>query len=299
MVSSNLSHDPDNMELPNADSDMEEDSNLLMVDPTIPKSIYMREKTTKRRVLKDGKIVLSKAERKDKGKARFTAYMLWAKDVRQDMLKSNPDMDFATVSRRLGDLWANVPSSEKVVWKRKAKRMAARMNSGKKAQSAYMLNKGTSKFLNKNGGVIEPTEPRVPKKPGRKPLNPQAHPMTPPSATKKLKKVSENHNSPKTPLSPQTSPSSFKVTGIALMDAAAHLKLLGDNLTIIGERLFEHEGQIAVSGSLSVLLDSLLCSLGPLMCLTASIPQIPNDKNKLKDNLVSILDNIAYVMPGL
>ena len=46
------------------------------------------------------------------------------------------------------------------------------------------------------------------------------------------------------------------------LDAAAHLTLLGESLSIIGERLREHEGQIAVSGSLSVLLDSLLCSLG-------------------------------------
>ena len=64
---------------------------------------------------------------------------------------------------------------------------------------------------------------------------------------------------------------------------------------MIGERLMEHEGQIAgvllkisermlchvakrppqhtkcatsVSGSLSVLLDSLLCAMGPLLCLT-------------------------------
>merc|ERR1712107_583149 len=52
------------------------------------------------------------------------------------------------------------------------------------------------------------------------------------------------------------------------IDVAAHLKLLGESLSVIGERLMEHEGQIAVSGSLSVLLDSLLCAMGPLLCLT-------------------------------
>lgn len=31
---------------------------------------------------------------------------------------------------------------------------------------------------------------------------------------------------------------------------------------------------MAVSGSLSVLLDSILCALGPLTCLTAQIPQL-------------------------
>lgn len=58
------------------------------------------------------------------------------------------------------------------------------------------------------------------------------------------------------------------------------------------------QGQITVSGSLSVLLDSLLCSLGPLMCLTTIIPEV-NEPGHLKDTLVNILDNIAYVMPGL
>uniref|UniRef100_A0A182NIF1 HMG box domain-containing protein n=1 Tax=Anopheles dirus TaxID=7168 RepID=A0A182NIF1_9DIPT len=82
-------------------------------------------------------------------------------------------------------------------------------------------------------------------------------------------------------------------------DVAAHLSLLGDSLTIIGERLKEHEGQITVSGSLSVLLDSLICSLGPLMCLTLQIPGMERNSDHLRELFRSTLDNIAYVMPGL
>ncbi|XP_035906207.1 HMG domain-containing protein 4 [Anopheles stephensi] len=82
-------------------------------------------------------------------------------------------------------------------------------------------------------------------------------------------------------------------------DVAAHLSLLGDSLTIIGERLKEHEGQITVSGSLSVLLDSLICSLGPLMCLTLQIPGLDRNSDHLRELFRSTLDNIAYVMPGL
>ena len=63
----------------------------------------------------------------------------------------------------------------------------------------------------------------------------------------------------------------YKVTGIEPIDAAAHLKLLGESLSVIGQRLTEHKGQIAVSGSLSVLLDSLLCAMGPLVCLTKQV----------------------------
>ncbi|XP_055676512.1 HMG box-containing protein 4 isoform X3 [Lutzomyia longipalpis] len=91
----------------------------------------------------------------------------------------------------------------------------------------------------------------------------------------------------------------YRVNTSHPLDVAAHLKLLGDNLMIIGQRLKEHEGQIAVSGSLSVLLDSLLCSLGPLMCLTVHIPGIGDHLDDLKLTLHNTLDNIAYVMPGL
>ncbi|PNF37371.1 hypothetical protein B7P43_G17281 [Cryptotermes secundus] len=95
---------------------------------------------------------------------------------------------------------------------------------------------------------------------------------------------------------PVVGPGLYKVIGTQPVDVAAHLKLLGESLTIIGERLKEHEGQIAVSGSLSVLLDSLLCALGPLMCLTQQVPETNGCPQEL---LNKILDNIAYFMPGL
>jgi hypothetical protein len=104
-------------------------------------------------------------------------------------------------------------------------------------------------------------------------------------------KTAAHHYSPKK----EEDPAMYKVTGTAPIDVAAHFSLLGESLSIIGERLKEHEGQ-TVSGSLSVLLDSLLCACGPLLCLTQQVPElnsIPPEK------LAHILDNIAYIMPGL
>ena len=67
------------------------------------------------------------------------------------------------------------------------------------------------------------------------------------------------------------------MVGTDPLDAAAHLKLLGESLSVIGSRLSERGdrggGRIAVSGSLSVLLDSMLCALGPLVCLTQQVRQ--------------------------
>lgn len=89
---------------------------------------------------------------------------------------------------------------------------------------------------------------------------------------------------------------SNRTVGTAPIDVAAYLKLLGESLSIIGQRLTEHEGQIAVSGSLSVLLDSTLCALAPLLCLTSEVPEI---NGCTQETLSQILDNIAYMMPGL
>nr|XP_046190515.1 HMG box-containing protein 4-like [Oncorhynchus gorbuscha] len=87
-----------------------------------------------------------------------------------------------------------------------------------------------------------------------------------------------------------------RVPDVDPIDAAAHLQLLGESLSLIGHRLQETEGMVAVSGSLSVLLDSILCALGPLTCLTAQIPQLNGCPRQVLSNT---LDNIAYIMPGL
>uniref|UniRef100_A0A8C2FBH0 Uncharacterized protein n=1 Tax=Cyprinus carpio TaxID=7962 RepID=A0A8C2FBH0_CYPCA len=87
-----------------------------------------------------------------------------------------------------------------------------------------------------------------------------------------------------------------RVPDVDPIDAAAHLQLLGESLSLIGHRLQETEGMVAVSGSLSVLLDSILCALGPLTCLTAQVPQLNGCPRNILSNT---LDNIAYIMPGL
>ena len=88
----------------------------------------------------------------------------------------------------------------------------------------------------------------------------------------------------------------FRAIELQPIDVAAYLKLLGESLTVIGERLKEHNGQITVSGSLSVLLDSLLCALGSLICLTQQVPAIEAQNSA---SLSKTLENISYIMPGL
>ncbi|KAJ4450133.1 hypothetical protein ANN_01540 [Periplaneta americana] len=159
------------------DDDDLDDDNLIMDErsdnhqgqrretlPSQAQSLYMLEKSSKKKlIIRDGKIVgRMKAQRKDKGKTRFTAYMLWAKEIRQEILRMNPEMDFATMSKRLGELWATVPTNEKYNWKRRAKRLAIKCPPGTSLASLLSMEAGKyktplskSKFINKLGGKFQ------------------------------------------------------------------------------------------------------------------------------------------------
>ncbi|XP_053622150.1 HMG box-containing protein 4 isoform X2 [Plodia interpunctella] len=259
----------------NAES-MESDSSASDEgNPRTPaNSLYMMEKSSKKKlIVKDGRVVgRAKAQRKDKGKTRITAYMLWAKEARNELLRKHPDMDFSAISKRLGEMWANVNYNERYSWRRKAKRYAIQ-----KEQQTSQLSKIIS-----NPNVRGPHA--GPGRPARPRLSPPA-----PAAAQPLVPVSSANSAG------AGNAGMYRVAGCGAVDVAAHLRLLGESLAIIGERLKEHEGQIAVSGSVSVLLDTLLCSLAPLLCVSRALPRIAPCARLLQDTL----HNIAYIMPGL
>ncbi|XP_041358258.1 HMG domain-containing protein 4-like isoform X2 [Gigantopelta aegis] len=197
-----------------------------------------------------------------------TAYTLYCNANRNKLVADNPGIDFAQISRRLGEMWQLLSKKEKMSWKRKAKKLAGK---GSTLISTGKTNKLTSQKISIKAipssstvAVAKPA-PQIIHKPGIK-------------------------VSPEPPFSP------VKGLGIDPIDVAAHLKLLGDSLSLIGTRLREHKGLIAVQGSMSVLLDSLLCSFAPLLCLTAQLPETNGCSTEIHANT---LDNIAYVMPGL
>lgn len=225
-------------------NDIDSDDYELVADQTVRNSAYMSEKKTKKTAHNE-----SRTQRKDKGKPRFTAYMLWSKEIRQEMFRSNTDLSFSQVSRRLSQLWANVPNNERHIWRRRAKRVTMKIKKSLKSGDHP-----TNTYLNKMGS----------KKPGRKPKSS----ISPPHSTKASKKLSKvgrigknstndikrpqalrkGHSDKRRIASATINPSNsaikqIKMTlpGTSVIDTAAHLKLLGDNLTIIGQRLKEHE----------------------------------------------------------
>lgn len=211
-----------------------------------------------------------------KKKRAPTAYMLWCSANRPRLVNDNPGIDFSTVSKTLGEMWSNLSEKDKMVWKRKAKKAAG-----------------------KGSTLITTGKTGAPKIPGQQTVT-TARQMA--VASQKSEKsnpaLAQALLTAKTvkqqPVDDIATP--VKGFGMEPLDVAAHLKIVGESLSIIGMKLQEHRGLIAVQGSLSVLLDSLLCTVAPLMCLTAVLPEtngLPQETH------MKNLDNIAYIMPGL
>jgi len=87
----------------------------------------------------------------------------------------------------------------------------------------------------------------------------------------------------------------YSVKRLEPVDVAAHFELLADSLNVIAGAL-EQQSAMTVHGAMSLLLDSILCAMGPLLCMTSHIPQM-NAINE--EQQARILDNVAYILPGL
>ncbi|XP_034568036.1 HMG domain-containing protein 4a isoform X1 [Notolabrus celidotus] len=195
-------------------------------------------------------------EKEKPKKKNMTAYQVFCKEYRVNINAEQPGLVFGELSKKLAEVWKAMPEKDKLVWRQKAQYLQHKQN---KAEATTVKHKSASEGKTKVVGT------------GTGMVSPSRTPGT-------------------------LSLSPARVPDVDPIDAAAHLQLLGESLSLIGHRLQETEGMVAVSGSLSVLLDSILCALGPLVCLTAQIPKLNGCPRTVLSNT---LDNIAYIMPGL
>ncbi|KAK1341548.1 hypothetical protein QTO34_017963 [Cnephaeus nilssonii] len=194
-------------------------------------------------------------------KKNMSAYQVFCKEYRVTIVADHPGIDFGELSKKLAEVWKQLPEKDKLIWKQKAQYLQHKQN---KAEATTVKRKassseGSMKVKASSAGVLSPQK--------KSPPTTMLLPASPAKA-------------------PETEP----------IDVAAHLQLLGESLSLIGHRLQETEGMVAVSGSLSVLLDSIICALGPLACLTTQLPELNGCPKQV---LANTLDNIAYIMPGL
>ena len=200
MKEEDLDEIPDDLD--EDDIDVEDEHELIVED--------LKDHGSKTEIIKkphDLPSVETKRRRRDKGKSRVSAYMLWAKTARASLLAAQPGLDFATVSRKLGEQWAAVPCQEKYNWKRRARRLCG-LSPARPARSLLASTKST---------VVV----------GKHRLAPAAVMQTVRAARAGL---------------PASQP----------LDLAAHLTLLGESLSIIGEvRIFQFSYLDFVSGCLA------------------------------------------------
>ncbi|KFO93165.1 HMG domain-containing protein 4 [Buceros rhinoceros silvestris] len=229
--------------------------------PPPPPAVFHSDGQGEKRRKKEDK-EKDKAEKWEKPKKKnMSAYQVFCKEYRTTIVSEHPGIDFGELSKKLAEVWKQLPEKDKLIWKQKAQYLQHKQN---KAEATTVKRKasfsdGAPKIKASPTGVISPHK--------------------------------------KSPTSTVVVPSSpAKVPDTEPIDVAAHLQLLGESLSLIGHRLQETEGMVAVSGSLSVLLDSILCALGPLACLTTQLPELNGCPKHVLSNT---LDNIAYIMPGL
>ncbi|KAM3864219.1 HMG domain-containing protein 4a [Diretmus argenteus] len=229
-----------------------------MAPPIPPHHHQSNDGMVEKKKKKEEKEKHEKDKDKPKKKATTSAYQVFCKEYRVNINAEQAGVRnvFGELSKKLAEVWKAMPEKDKLVWRQKAQYLQHKQN---KAEATTVKRKSSTDAKSKGVGMGTGM-------------------------------VSPTRASGSVSLSPA------RVPDVDPIDAAAHLQLLGESLSLIGHRLQETEGMVAVSGSLSVLLDSILCALGPLTCLTAQIPQLNGCPRNVLSNT---LDNVAYIMPGL
>ncbi|XP_060550526.1 HMG domain-containing protein 4 isoform X2 [Pantherophis guttatus] len=249
---------PDTSLFPEGQSSDFELSNL---EPQMESESSSGDSLNEKKKKKEEKEKIEKIEKEKPKKKNMSAYQVFCKEYRVNIVAEHPGIDFGELSKKLAEVWKQLPEKDKLVWKQKAQYLQHKQN---KAEATTVKRKAMS---SEGSPKLKASLTSVP---------------------------SPHKKSPTSTMVLSSSP--VKVPETDPIDVAAHLQLLGESLSLIGHRLQETEGMVAVSGSLSVLLDSIICALGPLTCLTSQLPELNGCPKHVLSNT---LDNIAYIMPGL
>lgn len=201
----------------------------------------------------------------DDKKRKVTAYMIWSKQMREKISKRFPGLEFGDVSKKLGDMWKKMPEKEKQMWKVRNKAT----QQAETESSAATVRKGGSKMI-------------------------ETGPKKPPPQTK-------YSNGPPLPVLPDPEMVMNRELGrlpppsMEPLDSAAYLSLLGESFNTLSVKT--RMGSQVVQGADTMLLDSLLCAMIPLISLLRQIPELRDcvDHSTLRN----CFSNIAHIVPGL
>lgn len=206
-------------------------------------------------------------QKKPEKRRHVTAYTLWSRENRSIIQQDHPDLDFAGVSKRMGEVWQHLSNSEKTIWKIKAQKETG-------TPVGTMISTSSSRNSSSKSSSSSSSTPAATVSKSKK------------SVTKSTNKsVSSKSNAPPVPI---CSP----------IRMAAHLKILGESLDKIGKQLSQSQKSTSIvhGNQLSLLLDTALCSLGPLLALTTLDSRLDGCPRNVHHK---ILDDISYIMPNI
>ncbi|TRY66690.1 hypothetical protein DNTS_011621 [Danionella cerebrum] len=217
----------------------------------------------------------------------LTAYQIFYKEYRKSVLEEEPGLDFGELSKRLSEAWKQLPEGDKQVWRERSEYLQRKQMKSESIKHHKHTTPKPSQVSRDTKVKDAASLVCASSAAGLKLREPST------AALHNDSSINIHREASRIPAAPD---SSMRAPELDPIDAAAHLQLLGESLSVIGRRLQETEGMVTVSGSLSVLLDSLVCVFSSLSCLTTLVPELNGCPRQM---LSSTLDNIAYVMPGL
>ncbi|NXX65915.1 HMGX4 protein, partial [Spizella passerina] len=177
------------------------------VPPPPPAVFHSDGQGEKRRKKEEREKDKEKERERDKPKKKnMSAYQVFCKEYRTNIVSEHPGIDFGELSKKLAEVWKQLPEKDKLIWKQKAQYLQHKQN---KAEATTVKRKASSsdgapKIKASPTGVVSPHK--------KSPTSTVVVPSSPAKA-------------------PETDP----------IDVAAHLQLLGESLSLIGHRLQETE----------------------------------------------------------
>lgn len=225
-----------------------------------------------------------------------TGYTLWSRENRPKVQMTFPEMDFPTVSKKLGEIWQTISKQEKYQWKLKADKLK---------QSPGFVARKEQYSENKNGVIPAVKTPLT--------VGPKVvRSGDAGKATfKKTKRTTELYDDPAAAFPFIPHGTVRQTDGLSPLDVGSHLKLIGDTLSSMGRKMQLGQYPLgsgdAVNGEVSKrseakrsdltsLLDGTLCAVSSLLTLTTRHPMLDGCPQEIHNR---ILDNLSYIMPGI
>jgi len=216
-----------------------------------------------------------------------TGYMLWANKMRKRVAGKFPGLAFGEVSKKLGELWKKCPEKDKQMWKFRSEKMTSVIDKSsdtvKRRTGSKMIETGPPK--KRSTSIVAGSSASL--------VSNSSHLATSTSLNL-IDSFGTNppHKNPEQQMERELA--KLPKPSIQPIDSAAHLHIMGEHLVKLGDHI-QSTGSCNTSEVVPKVLDSLLCTIAPLLTL---VKQVKGLEDAVPDSVFSnMYANIAHMMP--